>query len=82
MSVQTIINHLRKLIELHDSLVHVSRQKTDVLKEGKMDQLQELLKNEQKHVQAINQIEQKRLEAVQAWADENKSNHYHGIDYH
>ncbi len=39
-----------------------------------MDQLQELLKNEQKHVQAINQIEQKRLEAVQVWAQANNLN--------
>ncbi|WP_058306684.1 flagellar protein FlgN [Gracilibacillus massiliensis] len=72
MSVQTIIDHLRKLIELHDSLVHVSKQKTEILKEGNMDHLQELLKNEQKHVQAINQIEQKRLEAVHQWAETNQ----------
>ncbi|QGH34047.1 flagellar protein FlgN [Gracilibacillus salitolerans] len=72
MSVQSIIQHLNKLIELHDSLLHVSKQKTEVLKEGNTDVLQKLLIKEQKHVQAINQIEQKRIDAVTSWATEQK----------
>ncbi|MGP4040733.1 flagellar protein FlgN [Gracilibacillus sp. D59] len=71
MSVQPIIQHLNKLIELHDSLLHVSMQKTELLKENKIDDLQKLLVTEQKHVQAINQIEQKRIDAVATWAQAN-----------
>ncbi|SHM96803.1 flagellar protein FlgN [Gracilibacillus kekensis] len=71
MSVQNIIKHLTKLIELHDSLLQVSRNKTEILKENKIDALQKLLVQEQKHVKAINQIEQKRIEAVASWANEN-----------
>ena len=68
MSVQLIIKQLNKMIELHGSLLQVSKQKTEILKEGDMDQLQELLKKEQTHVKAVNQLEQKRVEAVQEWA--------------
>ncbi|WP_018931043.1 flagellar protein FlgN [Gracilibacillus lacisalsi] len=68
MSVQPIIQQLNKLIELHDSLLQVSKQKTEILKKNKTDALQKLLVKEQKHVQAINQIEQKRIEAVASWA--------------
>ncbi|MGN8647384.1 flagellar protein FlgN [Gracilibacillus sp. HCP3S3_G5_1] len=68
MSVQHIIQHLNKLIELHDSFLHVSKQKTEILKEGNTNALQSLLIKEQKHVQAINQIEKKRIDAVANWA--------------
>ncbi|SFM23816.1 FlgN protein [Gracilibacillus orientalis] len=68
MSVQPIIQHLNKLIELHDSLLRISKQKTEILKEGNTDALQKLMTKEQKHVQAINQIEQKRIDAVASWA--------------
>ncbi|GAE95065.1 hypothetical protein JCM21714_4273 [Gracilibacillus boraciitolerans JCM 21714] len=71
MSVQNIIKHLTKLIELHDSLLQVSQNKTEILKDNKIDALQKLLVQEQKHVQAINQIEQKRIDAVANWANEN-----------
>ncbi|UOQ85168.1 flagellar protein FlgN [Gracilibacillus salinarum] len=68
MSVQPIIKHLNKLIELHDSLLHLSEHKTELLKANKMEELQKLLVTEQKHVQAINQIEQRRIDAVADWA--------------
>ncbi|MDX8044596.1 flagellar protein FlgN [Gracilibacillus sp. S3-1-1] len=72
MSVQPIINQLNKLIELHESLLHVSNQKTELLKEGDTTALQKLLVNEQRHIQAINQIEQKRIESVSDWAREHQ----------
>ncbi|UOQ48309.1 flagellar protein FlgN [Gracilibacillus caseinilyticus] len=68
MSVQHIIKHLNKLIELHDSLLHLSEHKTELLKSNKMEELQKLLVTEQKHVQAINQIEKRRIDAVAEWA--------------
>ncbi|KAB8139483.1 flagellar protein FlgN [Gracilibacillus oryzae] len=70
MSVQTIIQFLEKMTELHASLLNLSKQKTEVLKEGKTDALRALLNKEQRHVQAINQIEQKRIDAVASWAKE------------
>lgn len=68
MSVQPIIEQLNKMIELHDSLLHLSKQKTETLKEGDMDKLQVLLKKEQTHVKAIDQLEHKRQQAVEMWA--------------
>lgn len=68
MSVQPIIDHLHTLTELHASLLQLSVQKTELLKDGEMDALRELLNKEQKHVQALNQIEQRRLDAVATWA--------------
>ncbi|WP_066192263.1 MULTISPECIES: flagellar protein FlgN [Gracilibacillus] len=68
MPVQTIIKQLNKLIELHDSLIGISKQKTEIVKAGDTQSLQNLLIREQKHVQAINQIEERRIASVQAWA--------------
>ncbi|WP_054787154.1 flagellar export chaperone FlgN [Gracilibacillus dipsosauri] len=72
MSVRKITQQLEKMIQLHESLLHVSKQKTEVLKEGNIEGLQRLLNQEQKHVQAINQMEQKRNEMVEIWANSNQ----------
>lgn len=57
------------LIELNKSLFQLSKRKTDKLKEGLIEQVQDLLSAEQKHIQAINKLEKSRLEAVRNWAD-------------
>ncbi len=74
MSVQTIVSFLEKLTQLHESLLEISHLKTEKLKDGEIDNLQELIKQEQKHVQAINQVELKRIGAVEAWAKSHQLN--------
>ncbi|UFT98550.1 flagellar protein FlgN [Radiobacillus kanasensis] len=68
MTVQAIIESLSKLKQLHESLLSVSLQKTDAVKDGKTKALQSLLIQERKHVQAIEQVEAKRVSQTEAWA--------------
>lgn len=68
MSVQPIVDTLEKITKLHDNLLTVSKKKTEALTKGDTDLLQELLLNERKYVQAINQLETKRMEQMSVWA--------------
>ncbi|GAA0285689.1 flagellar biosynthesis/type III secretory pathway chaperone [Gracilibacillus halotolerans] len=68
MTVQTIITLLNQLVELHKRLLAVSKEKTDILKEGDFDSLQELLKKEQALVKNITQVEQKRMKELERWS--------------
>lgn len=67
MSVQPILESLEKLIDLHKSLLDISKQKTFVVKEGSVDKLQPLLVKERKYVQALEQNERKRQIKVESW---------------
>ncbi|WP_053218574.1 flagellar protein FlgN [Virgibacillus senegalensis] len=68
MSVQPIVESLQRMIKLHDSLLTLSKEKTESLKSGETDKLQSLMLQERKHVQAINQVEKQRQQEVEAWA--------------
>ncbi|QDP41283.1 flagellar protein FlgN [Radiobacillus deserti] len=70
MTVQAIIESLSKLKQLHESLLAVSVEKTEAVKEGKTEVLQSLLIKERKHVQAVEQLETKRVSLTEAWANE------------
>jgi len=70
--MQPIITSLQQLLELHQSLLSISVNKTEILKKGDLEALQQLLKTETKHVQAINKIEQQRIEQVTSWMALNK----------
>ncbi|MFB1049915.1 flagellar protein FlgN [Paraliobacillus sp. JSM ZJ581] len=72
MPLQTIQHTLANLVQLHLSLYALSVQKTEALKTGDIEQLQELLKNEKKHVKAINETEQQRVEQTKEWARVNE----------
>lgn len=69
MTIKAILSALDRLIQVHESLLQLSLTKTDLLKSGKIEEVQAILKSEQKHVQAINNLEKQRLEAVDKWAD-------------
>lgn len=60
MSIETIIQTLDNLEKLHKSLLELSYKKTEFIKIGDMDRLDQLLKDEQAHVAAISQLEQQR----------------------
>ncbi|MGR3765858.1 flagellar protein FlgN [Rossellomorea sp. NS-SX7] len=60
MSASTLIATLEKLYKLNKSLMDLSVKKTDVIKRGDMEGLDNLLKDEQKHIAAINTVENER----------------------
>lgn len=74
MSATAIIEQLDKLIKLHENLNKLSVQKTEVIKKGDMEALDKFLKNEQKFVKAIEQVERERQLAVASLlSEQNKS---------
>ncbi|WP_394188503.1 flagellar protein FlgN [Paenisporosarcina quisquiliarum] len=64
MSIQTIIQTLDNLEKLHKSLLELAYKKTEFIKTGDMDSLDQLLKDEQAHVAAISQLELQRQTVV------------------
>ncbi|MBP3040168.1 flagellar protein FlgN [Bacillaceae bacterium Marseille-Q3522] len=64
MTAEVLITSLEKLLALHKSLLEVAVQKTTVIKNGDIGSLQQLLKDEQMHVAAIQKVEMMRQETV------------------
>ncbi|OXT16875.1 hypothetical protein B9K06_12865 [Bacillus sp. OG2] len=64
MSVHPLTLVLQKQLKLHKSLYGLGLEKTDILKEGSLEGLNELLKKEQKHLTAIGQLEKERAQIV------------------
>ncbi|SDM43098.1 FlgN protein [Psychrobacillus sp. OK028] len=64
MSIDNILQSLNKLDMLHKSLLEVAYKKTEAIKIGDMDSLNQLLKDEQAHVAGISQLEQQRQKEV------------------
>ncbi|BCB05703.1 flagellar protein FlgN [Bacillus sp. KH172YL63] len=60
MSATNLLTNLEKLYKLHKSLFDLSVNKTDVIKKGEMIELDRVLKEEQKHLAAINTVEAER----------------------
>lgn len=70
MSVQSIITILERLEKLHKSLLELSYQKTEIVKKGDMAELDNMLKNEQSHVAAIETLEKQRQQVVNEYLNE------------
>jgi len=68
MSIKPILTALDRLVQVHESLFQLSLEKTDLLKSGKIEEIQDILKTELQHIQAIDKLEKKRIEAVEEWA--------------
>ncbi|MDI2589760.1 flagellar protein FlgN [Psychrobacillus sp. NEAU-3TGS] len=64
MSIEKILQSLTKLDMLHKSLLEIAYKKTEAIKTGDMDSLNQLLKDEQAHVAGISQLEQQRQTEV------------------
>ncbi|KJE28879.1 flgN family protein [Geobacillus kaustophilus] len=60
MTFAALIHLLRAHIELHESLLALSRRKTEALKKNDIEALSALLADEQKHILAIRQLEERR----------------------
>lgn len=67
MSVQAIIQSLINLLQIHEELIEISKQKTEIIKEGSTEKLQKIVITEYKQVQKLEQAELKRHEAVKKW---------------
>jgi len=67
LSTQHIINILKNLVKAQKGLLEISIQKTEEIKAGHVDQLQATLIKERKTLHNIEQIETKRIEAVNQW---------------
>jgi uncharacterized protein YicC (UPF0701 family) len=59
-----IIDSLRKLLLLHKSLFELAERKTEILKGNDIAELNSLLKEEQRHIYAIQQMEEQRKNAT------------------
>lgn len=64
MSAQTLLLVLEKLLKLHKSLYQIAQDKTEVLKKGDIEALNQLMKNEQSHISAIQMIDKERAEII------------------
>lgn len=61
MSAEALTVIMNKMLKLHKSLYELTVKKTDIVKKGDTAALDQLLKDEQAHVAAINKLEQERL---------------------
>lgn len=64
MSAAQIQTSLEKLVKLHKSLNNLANKKTEIVKLGDTDALNQLLMDEQKHIKAIETTEKERQTAV------------------
>ncbi|WP_313800887.1 flagellar protein FlgN [Cytobacillus sp.] len=68
MSADLLIASLEKLCKLHSSLYELAVRKTEIIKTGDMDALNQLLKDEQTHISAIDRMEKERQKAAKVLA--------------
>ncbi|MEK4629862.1 flagellar protein FlgN [Solibacillus sp. FSL R7-0682] len=64
MSIANIVATLEKLEKMHKSLLEFANAKTEFIKQNDMEKLNEIIKNEQSHIAAINILEQQRQTMV------------------
>ncbi|WP_036214704.1 flagellar protein FlgN [Lysinibacillus sphaericus] len=64
MSVEAINSTLTMLERMHKSLLELACKKTEIIKAGDIEALDQLLKDEQAHVAAIDKLEQQRQKQV------------------
>ncbi|WP_077619700.1 flagellar protein FlgN [Bacillus sinesaloumensis] len=65
MSAENLVTTLKKILLLHQNLLKLSERKTDILKKGDIDALNEQMKEEQKYILAIRQVENERIAIVE-----------------
>jgi flagellar biosynthesis/type III secretory pathway chaperone len=70
LSAKQLIKLLEKHVKLHKGLLELANKKTEVLKKGDMEALSGIMKEEQKYIAAINQVERERIHVVEAMVSE------------
>lgn len=66
MTINAIIQSLDELLSIHLTLLNVSKRKTEIIKDGDPAELQNIILEEYKEIQKLEQAEAKRLQVVQA----------------
>jgi flagellar biosynthesis/type III secretory pathway chaperone len=61
MRFAELISILQAHVKLHESLYKLAERKTEALKKNDIDALSALMKDEQKHILAIRQLEERRM---------------------
>ncbi|MBB2481644.1 flagellar protein FlgN [Bacillus sp. APMAM] len=64
MSTPLLVEVLNKMLQIHQSLYDITYTKTEVIKNGDIEDLQNIIRDEQKHVAALQLLEKQRLEAI------------------
>ncbi|WP_010647624.1 flagellar protein FlgN [Oceanobacillus massiliensis] len=72
MSAVLIIKSLEELVKIHEDLLAVSKDKTNTVKEGSIDKLQQLLVIERKLIRLSEQAENARQTEVAEWCQANR----------
>lgn len=67
--MEKIIQALNELVSLHQELLKLSKQKTEVIKEGEVEKLQSVLVSERKLVRKLEQAETRRMQLVGEWVE-------------
>ncbi|QOR66256.1 flagellar protein FlgN [Cytobacillus suaedae] len=65
MSAERLLQSLQKLLVLHQNLLNLTKNKTEILKSGDMEALNLQMNEENKYILAIKQIENDRIKQVQ-----------------
>lgn len=66
MSAAQFIDLLNKYVTVHRQLLQSGRAKTEALKKGDMERLTAIMKEEQKHVNVLHQLEKERTQLMEA----------------
>jgi flagellar biosynthesis/type III secretory pathway chaperone len=66
MSAEKLISTMEKLLKLHISLYEIAEKKTEIVKIGDIDALNQILKDEQAHLAGINLMENERQKFTDA----------------
>jgi len=64
MSIEAICSTLTKLERMHKSLLELAIKKTEIITAGNIEALDQMLKDEQTHIAAIDKLEQQRQKQV------------------
>ena len=70
MTMEKIIHALESLVNIHGSFIDLSKEKTELIKKSKTDELQSLLNKERMRIQKLEQAESKRQQAVKQWMND------------
>jgi flagellar biosynthesis/type III secretory pathway chaperone len=70
MSIQALTDAMENLIRIHDSLLELAKQKTQVLVQNDVDQLNRIVNKESVLVRQIMELDRERVEAIDAFLAE------------
>lgn len=68
MTTETLQTVLTTMIQAHETLTEIGREKSDVIKAGEMAALQSIINREDVSLRILQQLEGQRQKAVDAWA--------------